>query len=318
MMDLSLCNSLPLAVANTWLVPLWIVGLGVLAALAVLAVVYALLRWTAPKVAAITWTTGKEAISQPLFSMLLVFGTCLLVLFLFLPYQTFGEDIKMVKSTGLTLIMLLAVVLALWTASTGIADELEGRTALTVLSKPIGRRQFIVGKFLGVLGPVVILFIVLGGVVPLQHFVQGGLRRPGNVVARSELAGLLRRDGEDYAGAGAGLFAGRGDGVDQRGHLHPLADAAQPRHLRVDLLPRPPGADVGQLGGGATGRGCLHRRLAVDDLACAWITSTATAPFSREKRSPAMYLLAATVYCVLYSAVAMLLALLMFEDRDLA
>ena len=33
---------------------------------------------------------------------------------------------------------------------------------------------------------------------------------------------------------------------------------------------------------------------------------------------PAVYLLSAGVYCILYSTVAMLLALLMFEDRDLA
>ena len=191
-MDWSLCNSLPLAVANTWLEPLWIVGLGMWRPLGC---------WRAcrgaplggAKVAAIAWTTGKEAVSQPLFSMLLVLGACLLVLFLFLPYQTFGDDIKMVKSNGLTLIMLLAVGLALWTASTAIADELEGRTALTLLSKPISRRQFIVGKFLGVLGPVAIAVHRAGRGVPLQHFFQGGLRRPRRVAARSELERLLRR-----------------------------------------------------------------------------------------------------------------------------
>ena len=45
-----------------------------------------------------------------------------------------------------------------------IADEIEGRTALTLLSKPVGRRQFILGKFLGILMPVAIMFIVLGAV----------------------------------------------------------------------------------------------------------------------------------------------------------
>jgi hypothetical protein len=36
------------------------------------------------------------------------------------------------------------------------------------------------------------------------------------------------------------------------------------------------------------------------------------------KRVPADYLAWALLYCVLYSAVAMLLALILFEDRDLA
>jgi hypothetical protein len=43
-----------------------------------------------------------------------------------------------------------------------ISDEIEGRTALTLLSKPIERREFILGKFLGVLAPVFLLFVFLG------------------------------------------------------------------------------------------------------------------------------------------------------------
>ena len=68
--------------------------------------------------------------------------------------------------------------MALWTASVSIADEIEGRTALTLLSKPIGRRQFILGKFLGILVPVAILFIVLGTVFLGHRVLQGGVRRP--------------------------------------------------------------------------------------------------------------------------------------------
>jgi ABC-type transport system involved in multi-copper enzyme maturation permease subunit len=60
------------------------------------------------------------------------------------------------------LIMVLSIVMALWTASTSIADEIEGRTALTLLSKPVGRREFILGKFVGILVPVAIMFLVLG------------------------------------------------------------------------------------------------------------------------------------------------------------
>ena len=158
-----LYNPLPLAVVTTWIKPLWVVAVGVVAAVVLLAAVVALLRLVAPKVAAIAWTTGKEAVSQPLFYVILGLGAFLLVaIFPFLPYNTFGEDVKVVKETGLTLIMVLSVILALWTSSVSIADEIEGRTALTLLSKPIGRRQFIVGKFLGVLAPVAILFIILG------------------------------------------------------------------------------------------------------------------------------------------------------------
>jgi hypothetical protein len=88
--------------------------------------------------------TAKETIAQPLFTMLVMIGVVALVAFVFIPYNTFGEDVKMLKTSGMTMIKVLAIIMALWTASTSVADEIEGRTALTVLSKPVGRRQFIV------------------------------------------------------------------------------------------------------------------------------------------------------------------------------
>ena len=94
--------------------------------------------------------------------LLIGIGVVVLVAFVFIPYNTFGEDVKMLKTSGMTTIKVLAIIMALWTASTSVADEIEGRTALTVLSKPVGRRQFILGKFLGIIWPIVLMFVILG------------------------------------------------------------------------------------------------------------------------------------------------------------
>jgi hypothetical protein len=139
-------RAIPIAAAST-------VGLYVL---------YLLVRFLAPRTSVIAAATAKETIAQPLFTMLVLIGIVALVAFVFIPYNTFGEDVKMLKTSGMTLIKVLAIVMALWTASTSVADEIEGRTALTVLSKPVGRRQFIVGKFLGILWPIVLMFVILG------------------------------------------------------------------------------------------------------------------------------------------------------------
>jgi ABC-type transport system involved in multi-copper enzyme maturation permease subunit len=114
------------------------------------------------KVAAIALTTAREAISQPLFYVVMAMGIVLLGAFIYIPYNTFGEDIKMLKDSGLTLIMVLSIIVAIWSASVSVADEIEGRTALTLLSKPIHRWQFVIGKFLGVLQPVILMFVILG------------------------------------------------------------------------------------------------------------------------------------------------------------
>jgi len=131
-------------------------------ALVGLVAVYMALRLGAPKVSAIALTTSKESMSQPLYYLVLALGSFALLAFIYVPYNTFGEDVKMLKDSGLTMIMVLSMIVAVWSASVSVSEEVEGRTALTVLSKPVTRRQFVLGKFLGILGPVVVLFVVLG------------------------------------------------------------------------------------------------------------------------------------------------------------
>lgn len=115
-----------------------------------------------PKVSAISLSTFKTEVSQPVFFLILAAGACFVTISIFLPYNTFGEDIKMYKDSGLTLIRVLAIGVAIWAASKSVAEEIEGRTALTVLSKPVGRRQFIFGKILGISQVVGLVFIGLG------------------------------------------------------------------------------------------------------------------------------------------------------------
>ncbi len=121
-----------------------------------------LFRALVPKIGAIAWVTAKETLLQPLFLILTLAGIFGLLIFLFLSYHTLGEDIKIVVSQGLTLVKLAAVFLAIWSASTSIADEIEGKTALMVLAKPVGRTQFVIGKYLGVMIAVTVLFFILG------------------------------------------------------------------------------------------------------------------------------------------------------------
>lgn len=129
------------------------------------AALYAVFRLVPRRIAAIAATTTKEAIGQPVFAVALIVGTVLLLAFIVIPYNTFGEDVKMLKDSGLTLIKVLALLVVIWTASVAVADEIEGRTALTVLSKPLTRPQFILGKFSGLVLVALLVFLILGSVL---------------------------------------------------------------------------------------------------------------------------------------------------------
>ncbi len=114
------------------------------------------------KTLTIARATALEAIRQPAFLVLGGLGLLVLVVTIFLPYYTFNEDIKMYKDTGLATVTFITLILALLTSSSTVAEEIEGKTAVTLLSKPINRRQFIVGKFLGIEGGVLAMFLLLG------------------------------------------------------------------------------------------------------------------------------------------------------------
>ncbi len=127
--------------------------------------VYLGIAWLAPGISNIALATAKEAIGQPLFLIFIALGSVAFVIFIYVPYNTFGEDVKMLKDSGLSTILVLSIIFGLWTASTSVADEIEGKTALTVLSKPISRRQFILGKYLGILWPILLMTVILGAVL---------------------------------------------------------------------------------------------------------------------------------------------------------
>jgi len=124
---------------------------------------YTLFRLGAPRMAAVASATTKEAIGQPVFAVVILLGIVLLLSFIVIPYNTFGEDVKMLKDSSLTLVKVLALLVVVWTASVAVADEIEGRTAMTVLSKPLRRWQFIVGKFAGLVLVALLVFLILGG-----------------------------------------------------------------------------------------------------------------------------------------------------------
>ena len=136
--------------------------LGMAGAFLALFALYFAIRFAFPKVSAVAVAACKEGMGQPLFYLMIGLGLFCLLFFVYIPLYTFGEDIKMYKEGGTSLILILSIFVALWTASVSVSEEIEGKTAVTVLSKPISRRQFVLGKFLGLLGPVAVMFIILG------------------------------------------------------------------------------------------------------------------------------------------------------------
>jgi ABC-2 family transporter protein len=126
------------------------------------ALVLALLLRVWPKGGAIALSAFREGVRQPMYWLLAGAAFILLLVSVFIPYFTFGEDHIMYKELGYDVIMFTAVAFGALAASMFVSDEIEGRTALTLLSKPVSRREFLLGKYVGILLAALLMFGFLG------------------------------------------------------------------------------------------------------------------------------------------------------------
>ena len=309
--------SLPLALFDlpTSLKPLKEISIWAVCAICVLAALWALLQAVLPKMAAIAWTTAKEALVQPLFYLLLAFGMFMIVLLHFLPYFTFGEDKWVFEENALTLVMLLATILALWTASTSVADEIEGRTALTVLCKPISRRDFVLGKFLGILAPVAILFIILGSFyltfVSIKFVYdarESSLPEPNSAQCVAEVTRMA--PGLALAFMETTVMAAISVAISTRLGLLPNLVICFSIYVLGNLVPTLAKSALGQMPIVPFLADFLSAVLPVLDHFNIY------GPIATGQNVPPAYLGLASLYCLAYTALAMFVALLMIEDRD--
>ncbi len=113
------------------------------------------------KLLALATNAYKESVRQPIFYQLLLVSASLIFFSQFMVYFAFGEEAKMIRDMGLATVTVCGLFLALFGSSTVIAGELEKQTATTVLTKPLSRNQFILGKFLGIIGSLLLALFVL-------------------------------------------------------------------------------------------------------------------------------------------------------------
>src|SRR6267143_1807975 len=90
-----------------------------------------------------------ELVRQPVF-LLLMTSSVVFEIFLATPYYfAFEDEPKLVKNSTLAVMLLAGLFGAVLTASASLAREIRAGTVLAVLAKPVGRAQFLLAKYTG-------------------------------------------------------------------------------------------------------------------------------------------------------------------------
>lgn len=125
------------------------------------------------KLLSIARLTFKAALSEKLLQLAAFFAVAMMLLSIALGALAPGADAKIMADFGLGSIQAAAVFIAIALASADMPREMERRTLYVVLSKPIGRSTLISGKYLGFMGALAAMSVVMGavflGILALFH-----------------------------------------------------------------------------------------------------------------------------------------------------
>jgi ABC-type transport system involved in multi-copper enzyme maturation permease subunit len=120
------------------------------------------------KLLAIAFNTFLESVRQPIYFVLLLSGLLLQMFNILLSAYSMGysdssevsSDDKLLLDMGLATVFTIATLLAALISTSIMSREIENKTALTVISKPVSRPVFVIGKYLGSTAALVLATVI--------------------------------------------------------------------------------------------------------------------------------------------------------------
>ncbi len=118
-------------------------------------------RFSPARMWTIAVNTFIESVRQKVFNILLVFALIVIASALFFRQFGFEEEIKFVKDFCLGAISVFGTAIAIVGTSMLLPNEVEHRTIYTILSKPVRRLEFLLGKYFGSLQLVLVSTVLM-------------------------------------------------------------------------------------------------------------------------------------------------------------
>lgn len=124
------------------------------------------------KVLSIALNTFRENLRDKLLYNLLVFALLMIGSSLLLMRLTLGEFHRLLLDVGLGSINIFGVLIAIFVGIGLVNKEIEKKTIYTIVSKPVARYQFLIGKYLGLTLTLFVNTLIMAGGLLLVLFAQ--------------------------------------------------------------------------------------------------------------------------------------------------
>ena len=103
----------------------------------------------------------RESVRDKVLYNLVLFAVLLIGASYLLSQLTAGQDIKIIKDLGLFAMSLFGLFIAVFIGIGLVSKEVEKRSIYSLLSKPISRQQFILGKYVGLVLTLIVNLTVM-------------------------------------------------------------------------------------------------------------------------------------------------------------
>jgi Cu-processing system permease protein len=98
----------------------------------------------------------RDSVRDKVLYSIVAFAVMLMAASYLIGQITAGQDLKIIKDLGLAAMSLFGLFIAVFIGVGLVAREIERRSIYAVLAKPVRRHEFIVGKYLGLVGTLVV------------------------------------------------------------------------------------------------------------------------------------------------------------------
>lgn len=116
------------------------------------------------RIAAIARNTLTELVRQKVFYILAVFALCAIGSSVFMARLTFQEEFQMLKDVCLGAMSIFTSLLAILATANFLPKDSEDRTIYTLLSKPVPRFAYLLGKLTGIIALLFLFTLLMSAV----------------------------------------------------------------------------------------------------------------------------------------------------------
>src|SRR5436309_15459036 len=127
-----------------------------------------------PRILTIARNAFREAVLDRVLYNLILFVLLITASSIFLGELTAGQEARVIVDLGLSASLVFGTFISIFVGVSLVWKEIEKKTVYSIFSKPIGRAEFVIGKYLGLCATLLVNVAVMGIGISLAEAYVGG------------------------------------------------------------------------------------------------------------------------------------------------